>query len=527
MAMMVETQLERYTLETELDQTNWATLYRARRKTDGAPVIVKIVAPLFTTDEFFVRRFKQITEQVAGLEHPNIVRSYPAESEGNLLYLVQDEAASPTLERIIAAEGPFSPRRAEFIVAQIAYALDYAHQTAVMHGDLSAQQVTLGPEDRVLITDFGLAQTLYGANLAKNAYAGGAPVTLAPERAYGQGPSRSADLYSLGILCYQMLAKEPPFSGPPSMVLHAQAYRQPRPLHRVNPGIPIAVSETVGRMISKGVELRYNTGVEFARALGVACQRQKSLHSYENLMPLSEREQRRSLNPKALVQLASAMVISLAVISLALWAGYELGLNQALAGFAGPNWSNGLAAPVVSPLQPSGSLADQLTQATSIPTPPQLRSSTTVIGTPTSETLAASLSDTLLPPRTPTRDRLLPARTPTPTLTPTTQAASRSAGASPPTPAPSIPTSQGLLIFHNPTGHDLVIDLTGPTNTSVVVPPYGNQEFSLESGPYQAIMHTLTGDFIPSRTIAFDIAPGQIIERDYYSDFDPREFEQQ
>jgi serine/threonine protein kinase len=107
-------------------------------------------------------------------------------------------------------------------------------------------------------------------SLAKQGYAVGAPEVLAPERVRGQGPSRQSDLYSLGIICYQMLCGSPPFTGTPASVLHAQAYEQPQPLHVVNPGVSVPLSEAVGRMLSKGLELRYITGSEFVRALTVA-----------------------------------------------------------------------------------------------------------------------------------------------------------------------------------------------------------------------------------------------------------------
>jgi hypothetical protein len=158
------------------------------------------------------------------------------------------------------------------VAKQIAAALDYAHQKSIMHGDLSARRVYLGPDDHVLVADFGQMQSMAGTSLVKQGYAIGTPEVMAPERVHGQGPSRQSDLYSLGILCYQMLNGEPPFVGEPAAVLHAQAYEQPRPLHLVNPGVSLRLSEAIGRMLAKGLELRYSTGSEFTRALTVAAE---------------------------------------------------------------------------------------------------------------------------------------------------------------------------------------------------------------------------------------------------------------
>jgi serine/threonine protein kinase len=270
MTATIETQLENYILEQELGRGDLTIVYRARRKSDEAVVAVKIVAPQFTFDEIFVRRFKDLARQTTQLEHPNIVRTYEARQEGNLLYLVRELIEARTLAQVMAEEGPFSPQRMLAIARQIAAALDYAHQKSITHGDLSANRVYIGPNDHAIVADFGQTQAMIGTSLVKQGFAIGSPETMAPERVHGQGPSRQSDLYSLGILCYQMLANEPPFRGAPAAVLHAQAYEQPRPLHVVNPGISVPLSEAVGRMLAKGLELRYNTGAEFSRALAVA-----------------------------------------------------------------------------------------------------------------------------------------------------------------------------------------------------------------------------------------------------------------
>ncbi len=270
MTATLEIQLQDYILEEEIGRGDLAVVYRARRRTDGAEVAVKILACHFTYDEYFGRRFREIAKQTARLEHPNIVRTYEAKQQGSVLYVARELIDGRLLAQALAEEGPFSPQRMLIIARQVASALDYAHQKSITHGDLSANRVYLDPNDRATVADFGQTQAMVGTSLVKHGYGVGSPETMAPERVHGQGPSRQSDLYSLGILCYQMLTGKPPFTGTPAAVLHAQAYEQPRPLHLVNPNIPIPLSETVGRMLSKGLELRYNTGAEFVRALSVA-----------------------------------------------------------------------------------------------------------------------------------------------------------------------------------------------------------------------------------------------------------------
>jgi serine/threonine-protein kinase len=270
MTVTLEIQLQDYILEEEIGRGDLAIVYRARRRLDGAEVAVKMLAYQFTFDEFFGRRFKELAKQTAKLEHPNIVRTYEAKQQGSVLYVVRELIDARPLAEVLAEEGPFSPQRMLIIARQVASALDYAHQKSITHGDLSAYRVYLDANDHATVADFGQTQAMVGTSLVKQGFAVGCPETMAPERVHGQGPTRQSDLYALGILCYQMLTDKPPFTGTPAAVLHAQAYEQPRPLHLVNSSIPVPLSEAIGRMLSKGLELRYNTGAEFVRALSVA-----------------------------------------------------------------------------------------------------------------------------------------------------------------------------------------------------------------------------------------------------------------
>lgn len=270
MAVSTTIELKDYTLEHEIGRGDLTIVYRARRKSDAAIVAIKVVAPQFTFDDFFVRRFVEITRQTTRLEHPNIVQTYQANREGDTLYVVREMIEAQPLAQILENQGPLPPQRMLTIARQIAAALDYAHQKSIMHGDLSASRIYVDANDHVTVADFSQTQAMVGTSLVKQGYAVGSPEILAPERVHGQGPSRQSDLYSLGVLCYQMLNGQPPFAGSPAAVLHAQAYEQPRPLHAVNPGVSVPLSEAIGRMLSKGLELRYNTGSEFIRALTVA-----------------------------------------------------------------------------------------------------------------------------------------------------------------------------------------------------------------------------------------------------------------
>ena len=196
----VTTELENYVLDEELGRGDLTIAYQGHRKADGKTVAIKVVAPQFMFDEFFVQRFKDITRQTLKLDHPNIVRTHEVDQEENTLYIVREFIDAQPLAKIIEAEGPLPPQRMLTIARQIAAALDYAHQKSIMHGDLSAKRVYIGPEDHVTVADFGQTQAMVGTSLVKQGFAIGSPETLAPERVKGQGPSRYSDLYSLGVL---------------------------------------------------------------------------------------------------------------------------------------------------------------------------------------------------------------------------------------------------------------------------------------------------------------------------------------
>jgi serine/threonine protein kinase len=520
----IETQLGNYVLVEELSQDDVVTVYRGTRKADQAAVIIKVVSSLFASDEFLVRRFKLATHQTAKLEHPNIIRTYEAEQEGNKLYLVQDFVEARSLAQVLTEEGSFSPQRMQMIARQIASALDYTHQKSVTHGNLSASQIFLGPDDHVWVAGFGQTQALFGVNLMKQGYVVSSPETMAPERVHGQGPSRQSDLYALGILCYQMLAGRPPFTGTSSAILHAQAYQQPRPLYRLNPGIPVALSEVIGRMLSKGLELRYNTGAEFARALAVACSLPKGFptHGFQQ----SAKRPGLFLTKWWGYGSVPALVI-LTLVTTLVWAGYQLGVSQQTLAIK--------VAPAISSSLETGGIG-----STALITPPpnDFIDSLLPTATPRVERLSpepqdeapvvSSLSDTLL--LTPTSDQMSTPRldtllaTSTSIPTPTRPAALPVArlAAAIPAAEPAIPTGKGLLIFNNPTGHDLVVDLTGPTGESKLIPPNSLQEFVLTPGRYQCVIHTPTGQWLASRVLEFDIFEGQAIEKDYYTDYDPQ-----
>ncbi len=419
MSVTLETQLENYTLEKEIGRGDMTIVYQAHRKSDGASVAVKVVPPQFTFDELFVRRFQDAAGQATKLEHPNIVRTFEAGKEDDVLYIVRELIQAKPLSQVIDEDGPLAPERMRMIAQQIASALDYAHQRSIMHGDLSASRVYVGLNDYTIVADFGQTQAMAGTSLVKQGFAIGSPETIAPERVHGQGPSRQSDLYSLGVLCYQMLAGVPPFQGTPTTVLHAQAYEQPRPLHLVIPTVPVALSETINRMLSKGLELRYNTGAEFARALDMSTQGNAPMWN-----PATAAAQRKAAGLETSSRWSRPLVsILAAIIGLACLLGLGFGAMS--------YWNNNssdLAA--FFPTNPTAPL-------TATPVPTEIVAATNTPNRPPATNTTAPTSTSTSPPT------ITPTETPVPTVTPT------STPTLAPFPTPGLPTVEEDSPFTN------------------------------------------------------------------------------
>jgi serine/threonine protein kinase len=268
-----------YDIEEEIGCGNLTTVYRARRKSDGRPVSIKLVIPEFTSDPVFVRRFVEAGSRAIRLDHPNIARVYEVTEREGAVYVIREYLEADCLAEWIVQQGRLSPAQAVPLVRQLASALDYAHSRRAMHGDINDRCIYVDASGHVKLADFGLVQSVAGTDLTNSQGRGvrmvqgmGAPEYLAPERVQGQGPSRAADIYALGVVAYHLLTGHPPFSGESEVVMEAQVYQTPAPVHADDPHLSPTISAAVTRALAKRPELRYNTATEFARAFAAAAE---------------------------------------------------------------------------------------------------------------------------------------------------------------------------------------------------------------------------------------------------------------
>lgn len=259
---------KRYRLLAEIGAGRMAVVFRAEDTWRGVPVAVKVLRQSYVEDEAFLARFRSQAQAVASLAHPNIVATYEAGQDGDRHYLVMELVEEPTLKELIRVGVPFSIGQALDIVIQICTAVGYAHRLGMVHGDVKPQNVFVSADGRVKVADFGLACALSPASVVEGEIVWGAPHYFAPEQAAGEDVSLASDVYSIGVLIYEMLTGRPPFEAETGMGVALKHLREePLPLRQLNPDVPLQVERIVRKVLAKEPAARYRTADQLGRIL--------------------------------------------------------------------------------------------------------------------------------------------------------------------------------------------------------------------------------------------------------------------
>ena len=248
-----------------------ATVYKAKCHVLNRYVAVKVLRDEFTTDEEFIKRFNTEAQAVASLTHPNIVSVYDVGHEGNLYYIVMELIKGRTLKEIIVSEGALAWKWCVNVAIQIASALETAHKNNIIHRDIKPHNIIITEDGMAKVTDFGIAKAVSNSTITAFGTTMGSVHYFSPEHAKGGITDAKSDLYSLGVVMYEMLTGKLPFDAdtPVSVALkHLQ--EQPTEPIIINPTIPQAINKIVMKSMQKDPSLRYQNAGEMLKDLSIA-----------------------------------------------------------------------------------------------------------------------------------------------------------------------------------------------------------------------------------------------------------------
>ena len=262
----------RYRIAEKIGMGGMAEVYKAFDTTLDRTVAVKILHPQFAAEEDFVARFRREAQAAANLNQPNIVNVYDWGSEQGTYYIVMEYLVGRNLKQIINEEGPLPTNAAIDIARQVAAALQFAHKHGIVHRDIKPHNIVITDEGEVKVTDFGIARSS-ASNVTQTGAILGTAQYISPEQAKGDEVGAASDIYSLGIVIYEMLAGKVPFNGDSAVaVALKQIQEKPIPLRDLNDGIPADVEAIVAKTMAKDPAARYQSAAELRDDLGRAAE---------------------------------------------------------------------------------------------------------------------------------------------------------------------------------------------------------------------------------------------------------------
>jgi serine/threonine-protein kinase len=257
----------RYRVTGRLGSGGMADVYAAEDLQLGRRVALKLLYRRFAEDAEFVERFRREASSAAGLQHPNVVSIYDRGETDGTSYIAMELIDGRTLKQVVAQDGPLDPARAVALIEQVLRAARFAHRRGIIHRDLKPHNVMVDAEDRAKVTDFGIARA-GASDMTQTGSIMGTAQYLSPEQAQGLPVNATADLYSIGIMLYELLTGTIPFDGESAVTIALkQVSEPPVPPSALRPGIPPALEAVVLRALEKEPARRFADADEFLAAL--------------------------------------------------------------------------------------------------------------------------------------------------------------------------------------------------------------------------------------------------------------------
>ncbi|MEL1134152.1 Stk1 family PASTA domain-containing Ser/Thr kinase [Desulfitobacterium sp. THU1] len=258
----------RYEIIEKIGSGGMAIVYKAKDLLLNRIVTIKVLREQFTADEDFVRRFRREAQSAASLSHMNIVSIYDVGKDGDSEYIVMEYVEGQNLKEIIRSYAPLSTEQTLDLGIQIAEAIHHAHEHHIIHRDIKPHNILVTDDGRIKVTDFGIARAVSAATMTHSGDIVGSVHYLSPEQAKGVQTNEQSDVYSLGIILYELLTGKVPYDGEsPIAIALKHLQEQAVPPSKLNPRVSPALENLVMRAIAKSPDQRYATAKELMQDL--------------------------------------------------------------------------------------------------------------------------------------------------------------------------------------------------------------------------------------------------------------------
>src|SRR5688572_9355781 len=260
---------DRYQLEEKLGSGGMADVFLAKDVLLERKVAIKVLRKDYSTNEDFQKQFLVEARSAANLSHPNIVTVHDAGIADGLLYIVMEQIPGKDLKQLIRERGRFTIEQGIPLLVQACAGVGYAHRAGLVHCDIKPHNMLVSKDMRLKVTDFGIARALESIRQGeKHDVVWGSPLYFAPEQASGESPTPASDVYSLGVVMYELFSGTPPFTASSADELaRLHISGRPVPISEYVPDIPTALEEIVMKVLSKEPSARYRTADQLGRVL--------------------------------------------------------------------------------------------------------------------------------------------------------------------------------------------------------------------------------------------------------------------